>query len=67
MPPSKTIQTFITFFTGNQTFSEGGVLSLAPAMFCVEIFGGGQLFRQLRFNKCVGEGKEAGGESTWCG
>lgn len=62
MPPSKTIQTFIAFFTGNQTFSEVECFSLAPAVFCMEIFSSGQLFRQLSFSDCVGEGQESGGK-----
>lgn len=62
VPPSKAIQTFIAFFTGNQTFSEVECFSLAPAEFCMESFSSGQLFRQLRFSECVGEGQESGGK-----
>lgn len=36
------------------------MLFLAPALFCMEIFSTGQLFRQLRFSECVGERQESG-------
>lgn len=38
------------------------MLSLAPAVFCMETFSRGQLFRQLRFGECVGEEQESGGK-----
>lgn len=62
MPPSQAIETFIAFFTGNQTFSEVGMLSLAPAGFLHGDIISGQLFRQLRFSECVGEGQDSGGK-----
>lgn len=54
---SKTIWTFITFFTGNGTFSLGEVLSLAPTVFVVEVISSDQLFRQLRFISVWERGK----------
>lgn len=61
VPPSTAIQTFIAFSTDNQTFLEVECFSLAPVI-CMETFISGQLFRQLRFSECVGEGQESGGK-----
>lgn len=62
MPPSQAIETFIAFFTGNQTFSEEECFPLHQQGFCMETFSSGQLFRQLRFSECVGEGQDSGGK-----